>query len=302
MRERWWMAIALFGLLVAAVGAVWFWSPFPWGPVLPGEEACVAAARDPGERVIYELRASHDPMAQGEDIEALGQLTPTLTLEDGELVEARPVWTWSSDNWCVVEGVETETRDTRVALSMPLYAKATSLEAVPASLAVDARRGSRQRQADARVHLQSCWATEQLELQDMTLSPTQGSVSVLWRRWGRAPGTIGCSIYRIRDGRPEWLFARVLWGTMWCDPCIEITPGTPAHPDPQIVAFQPPLWPLVYTWDGDHFSESIPTWRQLLMLPRLALWSYRRWLILAGVVAILVSIARVIRRRRSRRE
>ena len=104
-------------VLAAAVAAVvWLWLPFSWNPVQPDEAICVATARRQDGATLYRLRPSGGSAESDTTLLAAEGLRPSLRLERGELVAAAPVWSWSSANWCQVEGLSTGTRDTRAAL------------------------------------------------------------------------------------------------------------------------------------------------------------------------------------------
>ena len=296
-------AIVFLALLIGLIGAIVIGSPFPWGPVTEQDAVCIAAARTPEGAVVHWAEAEPGAPLVFRD-EAHEDKQEELRLRPDELVKATAAQGWSSTGWCEIEAVEQDVGDARIDLIGPwFYAATGSLTALSARDIVRLADPAADRSGAAAINLTDGFAMEYLDVSDIALTGEEHPETVVWQRWVRAPGTIGLSVYRCEEGVPHWLFAKLLWATLWCDPYLEVLAKGPDRPQAQIVAFEPPLWFMTYTWDGQRFANTGFTTAGVLQLPRAVFWSYRRWLIALCLILVLSAVARLILRRgRSRRE
>lgn len=227
------------------------------------------------------------------------QMSSDTSLAPGELVSATPVpVTWNSSSWCQVWPMESDEYPINPELAYSsYYTKTDFLEALTANQLNRGKQKPDKGLAESKVEIEDSFGMSYLELWDMPITDKKNKETVLWSRWVRNPGTVGCSIYRVRDGKPCWLFARVLQRIMWCDPLIEILPATATRRQAQIIAFQPPFWPLVYKWNGYRFTALSLSRDAFMILPRMVLMSYRRWLILGFVFIMILAVFSFIGRK-----
>jgi len=227
--------------------------------------------------------------------------TPMTEVHVSGLVEAAPVPVWSSSGWSSVHGLEIGGMDTSLSLCGPdIYAASSSLRPLSAHDVEALRAGSRS--GSPVVRLSDCFAMESVVLEDRHLLDEGSVQTTMWSDWTRCPGVIGVSVYSIEEGRPQWLLAQLLWPALWCDPWAEVLQQSPRRHAAQVVIFQPPAALLVYGWDGTEFTPVATTELSaedaVTVLKHVA-WSYRRWIVIATLLAA-IRLGANYRRRKAR--
>jgi hypothetical protein len=299
MRRAAYILAGVLALLAAVVGAFVWTLPFLWDAVVPGEAACLARVRGDGEMA---LPSDIEPTALSAAAEEVLQ-QQGVGLRRDWLLEARPIPSGWADAWCEIAPLQAEPGQAPLEpTGNGWYARTEALVALTVAEARGMRGMSQSGQPARALSLTDAFAMEYAEASDASITADGSAETVLRRQWTRDPGTIGVSIYHSDKGVPHWLFAKVLWPVLWCDPVVRVRAQQHGRPRAQIVAFQPPFWPMGYEWDGRQFALVGVTRANALDLTSVVLWSYRRWLTLVSAMVALAAVAEVLRRRRGKRE
>ncbi len=301
--------------LVGVLVLLFFWTETAFH--LPGHMATgtclVWPAREEGA-LLYcgcygdwgELRTVRESVPEGADEQEVLKL--------GEPAAAQLVSDWCSEAWCEVHPISLiydESSDQPRPSGVPVHSRvsfnnfarqgdlvgvtATDLGAPEADLPGGLR--------GRRMTVFSDTAGLEYDVWDLALIDPESTETVIWEWSVRWQDPKLCSVYRVEEGKPTWLFVSWFHRGAWCDPIVEFVPGDGKDKEAEILFFQPPVFFGALRseeWEHGRFGGQPLTGELAKRLPWMVVRSFWRWWIVVGLVGLPMLAVRGVRRLRRR--
>jgi len=302
-RSRWWV------LLLGALLLLFFWGEACF--VLPRSEptgTCLVVPAGEQGALLYLARLGSWGEVRAIKERALPSAPEQEKLRAGEPAVAELLPKWSAESWCEVHPIflspEQSSHGARPSgvpdrhRPQPLsndLARPRDLVAVTATdlgaPEADLPGGLRGR----RMAVVSEREGSEYDVWDLSLIEPGGTETVMWERAWRGNYPQRCSIYRVEEGKPTWLFAAEFHRVAFCDPIVELVPGDGRRKREEILVFQPPLLAAAFSsdeWKYGRFVSWGMTGELAKRLPWMVVRSYWRWAIIVPLWVLFVLAVR----------